>query len=102
MLINHTLDHETHIYHVAGEFTLSTSDVIWLNGLSDMGMIPSGNLVHAGHRGSATSSWDAGRHDFYLNRSGYTGLRRAQWVQGLRRGHESTGGLVPLPGNCIP
>src|SRR5271170_5531115 len=53
MLYDHVLDQETHIYKVPHEYTLSVSDVISLNGLSDFGQVPSGNLVHAGHRGTA-------------------------------------------------
>jgi len=52
-LVEHNFDHDGHVYHVPGEFTLSTSDVIELNGLSDVSMVPLMALEHAGHRGSA-------------------------------------------------
>jgi hypothetical protein len=53
MLIPHKMDHENHIYKVENEFVLSTGDVIELNGLSDLSMIPIAQVRHAGHRGSA-------------------------------------------------
>jgi hypothetical protein len=53
MLYDHTFVEGDHIYRVEGEYTLATSDVIELNGLSDFGSVPSGNLAFAGHRGSA-------------------------------------------------
>lgn len=52
MLIPHTFNAETHSYRVDGEFVLSTSAVIQLNGLSDMASVPKNNLAHAGSRGS--------------------------------------------------
>lgn len=53
MLIEHTFDHKNHLYLVEGEFVLSTSSVIEMNGMRDMGSIPSAALEYAGHRGSA-------------------------------------------------
>jgi hypothetical protein len=52
-LITHTFDSETHNYLVQGEYVISTSSVIELNGLSDFSMVPVANLRHAGHRGTA-------------------------------------------------
>lgn len=52
MLINHQFDAVNHRYLVEGEFVLSTSAVIQLNGLSDMASVPKNNLAHAGSRGT--------------------------------------------------
>lgn len=52
-LVEHSFDADGHIYHVPGKFVLSTSDVIELNGLSDVSMIPLDALKHAGNRGTA-------------------------------------------------
>jgi PD-(D/E)XK nuclease superfamily len=54
MLIPHTFDQENHIYKVRGEYVLSTSDIISMNGMSEFGQVPPAALVHAGHRGTAT------------------------------------------------
>lgn len=51
-LIPHTFDSANHRYRVDGEFVLSTSSVIELNGLSDMGSVPYDNLRHASARGT--------------------------------------------------
>jgi hypothetical protein len=53
VLIPHTFLEEEHIYQVPGEFVISTGDVISMNGLSDLSMVPIANVRHAGHRGSA-------------------------------------------------
>lgn len=53
MLVEHEFDHENHIYKVKNEFCLATGDVIEMNGLSDLSMIPLEMVKHAGHRGSA-------------------------------------------------
>jgi hypothetical protein len=52
-LIPHTFDPNKHMYQVDGDFVLSTSAVIELNGLSDMSMVPKDALEFASHRGSA-------------------------------------------------
>jgi hypothetical protein len=52
-LIPHTFDEEKHLYLVEGEFVLSTSAVIELNGMSDMSQVPRDALEFASHRGSA-------------------------------------------------
>jgi hypothetical protein len=52
-LVEHQFESDGHVYRVPGEFVLSTSDVIELNGLSDVSMIPLAALQHAGHRGTA-------------------------------------------------
>lgn len=53
MLIPHTFEEDGHAYKVEGKTVLSTSDVIYLNGLSDVSMVPVANLEFAGHRGTA-------------------------------------------------
>ncbi len=53
MLIPHTFDEENHLYLVSGEFVLSTSAVIEMNGLSDLSQIPIQQVARAGHRGSS-------------------------------------------------
>lgn len=47
-----TFDPETHIYHVDGEYCLSTSDVITLAGLSDYSAVPLESLERARLRGT--------------------------------------------------
>jgi hypothetical protein len=47
-----TFDPETHIYHVEGEYCLSTSDVIQLAGLSDYSGVPIETLEKARVRGT--------------------------------------------------
>lgn len=52
-LIEAVFNHEAHSYTVPdGEEVLATSDVIALNGLSDMGQVPKNILEHASHRGT--------------------------------------------------
>ena len=46
-----TLDKETHTYKVDGQYVLATSDVISMNGLSNMGAVPQKVLDHASWRG---------------------------------------------------
>lgn len=52
MILEHTFDEELHLYKVPGQFVLSTSDIISLNGLSDYNGIPSQVLAHASWRGT--------------------------------------------------
>lgn len=52
MLIPHQFDQTNHRYLVEGEYVLSTSAVIQLNGLSDVSSVPKNNLAHAGSRGT--------------------------------------------------
>jgi len=52
VILDHTFEEETHLYKVPGQFVLSTSDVISLNGLSDYGSIPKHILDHASWRGT--------------------------------------------------
>lgn len=50
--ISFTFDPVTHIYHVEGEYCLSTSDVISLAGLSDYSAVPLDSLERARMRGT--------------------------------------------------
>jgi len=50
-VINFTFDKEGHRYIVPGEFAWSTSDVISINGLCDMGSVPQKVLDNASWRG---------------------------------------------------
>lgn len=52
MILPHTFDEEKHLYQVLGQFVLSTSDIITLNGLADYNGIPSQVLAHASWRGT--------------------------------------------------
>jgi hypothetical protein len=52
-LIAHEFDEATHVYKVAGEYVLATSDVIELNGLSDVSQVPVEALLNAQKRGTA-------------------------------------------------
>jgi hypothetical protein len=52
MILAHEFDAETHIYKVPGQFVLSTSDIISLNGLSNYEGIPKQVLDHASWRGT--------------------------------------------------
>ncbi len=52
MILTHTFDEESHVYKVDGQFVLSTSDIISLNGLADYGQIPTVVLDHASWRGT--------------------------------------------------
>jgi hypothetical protein len=52
MILSHTFNEEDHIYQVPGQFVLSTSDIITLNGLADYGGIPKQVLAHDSWRGT--------------------------------------------------
>src|ERR1700679_2822064 len=52
-LIEHQFEESSHLYRVPNHFVWSTSDVISMNGLSDVSQVPLGNLEFAGHRGNA-------------------------------------------------
>lgn len=52
MILAHEFDAETHVYKVPGQFVLSTSDIIYLNGLANYDSIPSQVLAHASWRGT--------------------------------------------------
>lgn len=51
VILAHTFEEETHTYRVPGQFVLSTSDIISLNGLADYRSIPKAVLDHASWRG---------------------------------------------------
>lgn len=79
-IVEHRFDSDGHVYHVPGEYVLSTSDVIELNGLSDVSMIPVAQLEKAKHRGSALHLavlfFETGRRpesaiEEYMQTSGY-------------------------------
>lgn len=52
VILAHTFEEETHTYRVPGQFVLSTSGIISLNGLADYGSIPKAVLDHASWRGT--------------------------------------------------
>lgn len=52
MILPHKFDPETHTYSVEGRRVLSTSDVIFLNGMSDFSQVPLAALQHAAWRGT--------------------------------------------------
>jgi len=52
MILEHTFDEEAHLYKVDGQFVLSTSDVITLNGLNNFDAVPKQVLEHASWRGT--------------------------------------------------
>lgn len=52
-LVPHKFDEANHRYIVHNNTVLATSDVIFLNGLYDVGQIPTEVLEFAGHRGSS-------------------------------------------------
>jgi len=52
VILPHTFDEELHVYTVDGQYVLSTSDIISLNGLADYGSIPKAVLDHASWRGT--------------------------------------------------
>lgn len=52
MILEHTFDEESHVYQVPGQFVLSTSDIISMNGMADYAAIPKAVLDHASWRGT--------------------------------------------------
>ncbi|MGH7593389.1 MAG: hypothetical protein ACRELE_06005 [Gemmatimonadales bacterium] len=52
MILQHQFDEEKHLYKVEGQFVLSTSDIISLNGLANYGSCPAAILAYASWRGT--------------------------------------------------
>jgi len=67
-MIPFQFDKENHTYRVEGQYVWSTSDVISMNGLSNMGSVPQKTLEHASWRGEqlhrAVELFEMGSLDF--------------------------------------
>lgn len=65
MIIPHKLDKDKHLYTSPGQYVLSTSDIIELNGLKDVSSIPIKDLRYATYRGAvvhkAVENYEQGR-----------------------------------------